>query len=72
MSQASAFLDVIYVLTLFLTNPSAIIAPMPLDPPVTSAVFPFKSNKFFILFLEFNYNNLLIVLLFNIISSYKI
>ena len=47
--HCSDFLDVIYVLTPFFTKPSAIIAPIPLDPPVTRATLPLISNKFSII-----------------------
>ena len=57
LSQGSDFLEEIYVFTPLRTKPSAIIAPIPLDPPVTSAILPFKLNKFSIFSLNVNYIN---------------
>ncbi len=37
-----------YTLAPKLTKPSAIMAPMPTDPPVTNAIFPSSENRSFI------------------------
>ena len=44
-SQASNFRDEIQTVAPACRNPSAIIRPMPRDPPVTSAVLPVRSNS---------------------------
>ena len=54
VSRSSASLRaVIYVFTPFSTKPRAIIAPIPREPPVTTATLPLTSNKFFTMRLPF-------------------
>ena len=48
-SQTSAFLELIYTFAPLAKKPEAIISPIPLEPPVTSATLPFIENKSFII-----------------------
>jgi hypothetical protein len=47
--QTSPLRAEMYVLTPFVTNPSAIILPIPREPPVTKAVLPETSKRFFMI-----------------------